>query len=193
VPDSKLGSGESAIAHKIIATEHGGSYYNLLMEQNFHSESPASTIKIVVVDDHKVVADAIHALLESTPGFSVAARVYDPTKIGIALAAHTPDIVLCDLEMPGGDPLQSAADGVASSSPKTRIVVLTAFPTGAHLQRAIDCGVSGFLTKHESAETVVDGLRAVAAGHAIFSDEVRDRFIEKPGHSMIEKIGRAHV
>lgn len=136
--------------------------------------SPARQINVLIVDDHRVVADAICTLLEVTDEMRVVDRVYDPNAIVDKMRALQPDVVICDLEMPGGDPLEAAAEGL-KFSPNTTLMVLTAFPTDAHIVRATTLGVRGFLTKHEPAETVVDGVRAIMSGHAIYSDEVRER------------------
>lgn len=133
-------------------------------------------IRLLVVDDHKIVADAICTLLEVSGDMEVVGRVYESGGIRDAILEHRPDIVLCDLEMPGSDPLEACVEAIRESG-DTKIVVLTAFPTDAHIARAVGIHVSGFLTKHEPAETVVDGIRAIAAGHEVYSDEVRDRMI----------------
>lgn len=138
--------------------------------------SGGSPLRILVVDDHKIVADAICTLLEVSGDIEVLGRIYESSQIRQAIVTHRPDIVLCDLEMSGEDPLEACIQGVADSV-NTKIVILTAFPTDAHIARAVGVHVSGFMTKHEPAETVIDGIRAIAAGHEIYSDEVRERML----------------
>ncbi|QDU72507.1 Response regulator protein VraR [Mucisphaera calidilacus] len=133
---------------------------------------------IVIVDDHRLVAEGISSLLETVPDLEVVAHVYDPAEIISKIRDHKPDIVLCDLDMPGGDPLDSASQAI-ESLPDTRLLILSAYPTDVNIERALKIGVAGFITKNESAETIVDGLHAVAAGHAIYSDEVRQRFVNR--------------
>jgi DNA-binding NarL/FixJ family response regulator len=143
--------------------------------------SEHKNIRIVIMDDHKVVADALSLLLEVSPDIHVVARLYDPSTIAQVVAEHKPDLVICDLEMPNADPLESldaALDTVPGARASTRVLILTAYPTDAHVKRAARMGVAGMLTKHEPAEAVVEGVRAVASGHAIYSDEVRARFVE---------------
>ncbi len=142
-------------------------------------------MKILVVDDHKVVADAICALLNTTDDLEVVSRVYKAEDILGAVKQFRPDIVLCDLEMPGGDPLDACKDAL-TSSPEMKIVILTAYPTDAHVARAMSLPASGFITKHEPAETVVDGLRAIAAGHEVYSDEVRERILQSGSNTIRE-------
>ncbi|MFK7959885.1 MAG: response regulator transcription factor [Phycisphaerales bacterium] len=138
--------------------------------------SEARPVRVLIVDDHRVVADALSALIEVTDGVEVCRVIYDAFELAEAMRIEKPDVVLSDLEMPGGDPLTNLADGLAAV-PQTRVVVLTAYPTDANIRRAIDLDVAGFLTKHEPAEAILEGLRAVAAGHEVFSDAVRSRFM----------------
>ena len=139
-----------------------------------HSEKSQSPITILLVDDHKVLADAIKAVLDTSGDIEVVGRVNSPTEVTHTIASLKPDIVLCDLEMPGGDPLEQASLGV-EQSPSTKILILTAYPSDAHINRAIRIGVAGMLTKNEPVEAVVDGIRAVHSGHQIFSNDVRER------------------
>lgn len=148
----------------------------MVMHANTQNQAGGGPIRILVVDDHKIVADAICTLLEVSGDIEVLGRVYESSQIRQAIVEHRPDIVLCDLEMPGEDPLEACIEGITDSI-KTKIVILTAFPTDAHIARAVGVHVAGFLTKHEPAETVVDGIRAIAAGHEVYSDEVRDRMM----------------
>jgi DNA-binding NarL/FixJ family response regulator len=131
---------------------------------------------VLIVDDHKIVADAIAALLEITDGFQVVGQVNTPAEVLEVVERQQPQVIVTDLEMPGGDPLEKIAQ-VMREHPKMRVLVLTAYPTDAHIARALKLGVHGFMTKHEPAETVVDGIRAIMAGHAIYSDEVHSRLV----------------
>lgn len=141
-------------------------------------EQPAKPggIRVLIVDDHKIVADAIIALLKIADGFEVVGQVNTPTQVLEVVERQQPQIIVTDLEMPGGDPLEKMAQ-VMREHPKIRVLVLTAYPTDAHIARALKLGVHGFMTKHEPAEAVVDGIRAIMAGHAIYSDEVRSRLV----------------
>ncbi|MHA7812054.1 MAG: response regulator [Phycisphaerales bacterium] len=144
-----------------------------------------SPIRVLLIDDHKIVAEALTALLEESGEVKVVARVSRTEDIVSAIIEHRPDVAICDLEMPGGDPLDRAAEGIAQVS-GTKLLILTAYPTDAHINRAIQMGVGGFLTKHEPAEAVVDGILAVHSGHAIYSDEVRERMTEDKSSTQTE-------
>jgi DNA-binding NarL/FixJ family response regulator len=144
-----------------------------------------TSIRVLLIDDHKIVAEALSALLIESGDFRVVGIVNDPADIVKSIAEHKPDVVICDLEMPGGDPLDRALEGISLSN-DSKLLVLSAYPTDAHIARAVQMGVCGFLSKHEPAEAVVDGIRAVHSGYAIYSDEVRDRIVTSKSDSQTE-------
>lgn len=142
-------------------------------------------VRVLHIDDHKIVTDALAALLSDAGDICVVAQVGHPSEIVDEIAKHKPDVVICDLEMPGGDPLDRVAQAL-TLSPNTRVMVLTAYPTDVHINRGLQIGVSGFLTKNEPLEALVDGVRAIAVGHTIYSTEVRERMSENREASLNE-------
>lgn len=134
-------------------------------------------VGVLIIDDHRVVAQALSSLISAhEPGMRVEVTS-DLSGVPQLVETHRPQIIVCDLEMPGGDPLDTMSEILASHE-GVKLLILTAFPTDAHIARAMKLKVDGFMTKHEPAETVLDGIRAILAGHAIYSDEVRDRMTE---------------
>ncbi len=142
--------------------------------QKMGDQVPSSRIRVVLIDDHQIVSEALGAVLDSTGDIEVVARVSHPDNIVSEIVEHEPDVAICDMEMPGGDPLDRISEALPQL-PNTRVIVLTAFPTDMHITRSVQIGLNGFLTKNEPIEAVVDGIRAVHAGHVIYSDEVRER------------------
>jgi DNA-binding NarL/FixJ family response regulator len=141
--------------------------------------------RILIIDDHRVVAQALSSLIQVHERDAKVEITSDLTGVRDIVNSFRPNVIVCDLEMPGGDPLDVIAD-IRTIEPKIAILILTAFPTDAHIARALKLKVNGFMTKHEPAETVLDGIRAILTGHAIYSDEVRDRITESGSGSNIE-------
>lgn len=142
--------------------------------------------RVLIIDDHRIVADAISTLLGINEGVEVVGRVYSTEGIGEAIRELTPDVVLCDLEMPDGDPLDSAAEALRDH-PDIHLMILTAYPTDAHIARADSLGARAILTKHEPAETIIDAIRAVMSGHVVYSDEIRSRLVT-PSNGTIREL-----
>lgn len=135
----------------------------------------AGKVRVALIDDHKVLTDALAALLRASSGVQVVAEISDTAQIRSMIRRSQPTVIVVDLEMPSGDPLEAVYEAISTLS-NTRVIVLTAFATDSHIFRANQKNVAGFLTKNEPAEAVVSAVHAVAAGHAMYSDEVRTRF-----------------
>ncbi len=133
------------------------------------------SIRVLLVDDHRVVLEGLGLLFDEVDAIEVVGRVSEVSGIAEAVRELSPEVVVCDLEMPGGDALE-AVSACREHAPDLRIVVLSAFPSDVNIRRAIAAGAGGVLTKSEPAEAVVSGVEAIAGGRTVYSDEVRDRF-----------------
>jgi DNA-binding NarL/FixJ family response regulator len=137
------------------------------VNQPSSNEAPRR-VRVVVVDDHAMVAQGLAALLEQQD---------DLTVVGIALGARQslsvvgetrPDVVRVDYRLPDGDGASVAAE-ILRRWPETRVVMLSAggSETDDLLARAVEAGCSGFLAKERSAAEVVSAVRAAARGESL--------------------------
>lgn len=94
----------------------------------------------------------------------------------ILVAEHRPTVLLLDIDMPGRSAFAAARD-VHSASPQTRVVFLSAFVHDAYIQQALSCEASGYVTKSEPVDVVVEAIRLVAGGRCHFSREVMQRLV----------------
>lgn len=119
-------------------------------------------VTVAVVDDHAIWRSGVRADLGA--GFAVVAEAADaPT--GIAEIARTkPDVVLCDLNMPGG-----GLAVVRACAAQTRIVMLTVSEAERDLLDAIAAGAVGYLVKSTASEELRAAVRRAAAGEPVFS------------------------
>jgi DNA-binding NarL/FixJ family response regulator len=131
-------------------------------------------IQVIIVDDHRVLMDALTAFFDTVEDVKVQAHCSDGVEIIQAIETHCPDVILCDLEMPGMDSLGTVSSTLPLS-PHSKILVLTAFPTDGNIQRALRLGVAGFVSKDEPAETVLEAVRRVHAGARYYSPVVHAR------------------
>lgn len=120
-------------------------------------------IRILLADDEVLLREAIGALLSLEDDIEIVATATDGREALRSAGAHRPDIAVLDLEMPGMDGIE-AAGAIRAALPGTRVVLLTRHARPAALRRALEAGVSGFVTKATSIADLPRILRAVHSG-----------------------------
>lgn len=128
-------------------------------------------ISVLCADDNPHVAEALRLKLSRISDFAWRGWVSSADRMADAVAEFRPDILLLDLDMPGADPLQAAAD-IARERPDTRIVVFSGHVRPDLIVRALEAGVWGYVSKNDGEDELVRILRAVADGQVVFSPEV---------------------
>ena len=125
-------------------------------------------IRVLVVDDHRFVREALADLLASTGDIVVVAQCADGTEVLGAVGSSDPDVVLMDVVMPGMDGVQ-AARALLEARPDARILMLTATMSPTTVRRVRSLGVKGYLLKGEAGCELCDRVRKVAAGGSAWS------------------------
>ncbi len=127
-----------------------------------NEESMIDSIHVVIVDDHPLFRQGVRQTLASAPGIDVLAEGQSADD-AIQLASELlPDILLLDIRMPGGGLV--AAQVVASRSPVTKIVMLTASEEEDNLVAALRAGAQAYVLKGVSGRELISILRGVMAG-----------------------------
>ncbi len=125
-------------------------------------------IRILIVEDHQVVADGLSALLNDQPDMTVvghAASVAD----SIARADELqPDVVLVDFRLNDGTGADAGL-GIRQVRPEARLIFLTREDSDAARFAAIEAGASAFIHKSQAAAEVVDAIRTVSAGGTLIT------------------------
>ncbi len=119
--------------------------------------------RVVLVDDHELAREALHAVLAREPDFVVCGEAGDGRSAVALVQRLRPDLVVMDLRMPELDGL-AATRAILAAAPATRVVVLTSADTRVHLLEALGAGAVGFLPKGTTRRELLDALRAALAG-----------------------------
>ncbi len=121
------------------------------------------TIRVLLADDQALVRGALAALLDLEPDLEVVVQVGTGTEVVDAAREHEVDVCLLDIEMPGIDGIEAAAQ-LAREVPECRSLVVTTFGRPGYLARALDAGASGFVVKDTPAHELADAVRRVHEG-----------------------------
>jgi DNA-binding NarL/FixJ family response regulator len=133
-------------------------------------------IRVVVADDQRLIREGLRALIAGEPDLAVVGEAADGAA-AVELCARTPvDVVLMDLRMPVLDGI-AATRRLRARDDGPSVVVLTTFDTDELVLAALRAGASGFLLKDAPAETLFDGIRAVASGEATLAPTVTRRLL----------------
>jgi NarL family two-component system response regulator LiaR len=122
----------------------------------------ASPIRVVLIDDHRVVTRGLRAYLESFPDICVVGAAASGEEALTKLEEWSPDVVVMDLLLPGGMDGMEATRLVRSRSPQARVVVLTASTDEARLIAALRAGATGYVRKDSEPEVLLSAVRAAA-------------------------------
>jgi two-component system chemotaxis response regulator CheB len=137
--------------------------------------APARPIKVLLVDDHKIVLDGLRVLIEGESDMIVAGTADDGVRAIENALEVMPDVVVMDIRMPNLDGIDATRQIVASL-PATKVVALS-FESGPRsLDGILRAGAAGYLTKHRAFGELVQAIRTVMQGKIYLSQDVA-RFV----------------
>ncbi|WP_298888605.1 response regulator transcription factor [uncultured Serinicoccus sp.] len=137
-----------------------------------------SPLRVLLVDDQPLLLQGFSMILSTEPDVEVVGQASDGQEALAAVAAHRPDVVLMDVQMPVLDGIE-ATRRIVTEHPHAKVVILTTFDRDDYLFDALEAGASGFLLKNAEADDLVDAVRAAAEGHALLAPEVTMRVIDR--------------
>ncbi|MFS1523168.1 DNA-binding response regulator [Microbulbifer sp. 2304DJ12-6] len=126
------------------------------------------TIKIIIIEDQRTILDAFELLLDAVQEFEVIATFTDAHKALNWIKEHTVDMVLSDVEIPNFSGLEMAEE-ITKIKPETKIIMLTTFAKIGYLEKALDIGVNGYLTKDMPINKLIESMIAIYQGKTIIS------------------------
>ena len=130
-----------------------------------------SDIRLMLVDDHRIVLDGLKALLDDTEGFDCVATADNGQKALDLLKVFAIDVVLMDIDMPVMNGME-ATRRIKKEYPKVKIISLTQHSERGMVQQLLDCGADGYLLKNIAQDELASAIRKVHEGQNVFSSEV---------------------
>ena len=130
-------------------------------------------IRILIVDDHAILRQALHQLLELRQEVEVVGDAANGREAVAATEKLMPDVVLMDMVMPGLNGLEATRQ-IRKRFPKTRVLILTGYMEDEQILSALRAGAAGYVVKASDTEELLLGIQAVHRGNTYFSSAISD-------------------
>lgn len=141
-------------------------------------DSKATTIRIVLADDHKIIRDGIISLLQDEPKIEICGEA-ENGKVALNLVEQLkPDLVIMDINMPVMDGITSTRL-ITEKHKNTRVLALSMTNEQEHIKNMIEAGAGGYILKNSGKEELILAIETILAGKNYFSDEVKDIIMQE--------------
>ena len=137
------------------------------------------TIKVLLVDDHKIVRQGVRAYLHTLADIQVIAEADSGSAAIRAVEQYQPDIVLMDLEMPGELDGIAATRQIRKLRPETQVIVVTSHHQDEYIFPAVRAGAISYLLKDVEPEELASAIRKAAHGEAVLDSRVASRIVQE--------------
>jgi DNA-binding NarL/FixJ family response regulator len=127
-------------------------------------------IRVMCVDDNELVADAVKRRIAFESKFEWVGWVAHTGEVTDRVQQAKPDVMLFDIDMPGRDAFDVVRE-LAEQFPEARAVMFSGYVRGDYIDRAIECGAWGYVSKNASIDEVLLAVENVAKGEFAFTGE----------------------
>ncbi len=140
--------------------------------------SPATPVRVFLLDDHEVVRRGLRELLEQEDGIIVVGETGSSEEARRRIPALRPDVAVLDARLPDGSGIEVCRD-VRAVDPAIAALILTSYEDDQALFSAIFAGAAGYLLKQMSGADLVSAVRAVAQGGSLLDPSVTERVLAR--------------
>ncbi|MCS0580047.1 response regulator transcription factor [Massilia pinisoli] len=138
----------------------------------------ARPITLLIADDHPLILAGLAALIRAEPGLQLAGEAVDaPTAVAQYMRLR-PDVMLIDLNMPGGGGIDAIRQ-VRALVPDARIVILSAYDGDEDVHRGLQAGASAYLLKQSGLDEVLQCVRLVAANRRYLAPGLAEKLAQR--------------
>jgi DNA-binding NarL/FixJ family response regulator len=134
-----------------------------------------SKVRILIADDHELIRRGLVAALADRPEWSVVAEASNGRQACELAARFTPEIAVLDLTMPELNGLDATRE-IRASTPKTRILIVTAHESEQLIREVLDAGAMGYVLKSDAGGMLVQAIEALLDERPFFTSKVA-RFV----------------
>ena len=141
--------------------------------------------KVIICDDQAIIRDGLEMLLKLERDIEVVGLAQDGAEAVELAAAHTPDLILMDLKMPGINGVE-ATRRIRAQHPDMKILVLTTYDDDVWVFDAIRAGASGYLLKDTPREKVLEAIRGTVSGQAFVDPTVAGKLLQQTASQQVQ-------
>jgi len=131
------------------------------------------SIKVFIVDDHKMMCEGLRSLLGNNPDIEVVGEACNGREAIKIVLELKPDIVIMDINMPDLNGIE-ATKAIRKRSPSVKVLALSMYADRRFVTSALKAGAVGYVLKDRSFEDLVKAIRLIASGQAYLSPEITD-------------------
>lgn len=136
-------------------------------------------IKVLLVDDHKIVRQGVRAYLHTLADIQVIAEAESGATAVSSVEQYQPDVVLMDLEMPGEIDGIAATRQIRKTWPQTQVIVVTSHHQDEYIFPAVRAGAISYLLKDVEPDELAAAIRKAAHGEAVLDSRVASRIVQE--------------
>jgi DNA-binding NarL/FixJ family response regulator len=130
-------------------------------------------IQVLIAEDHQLVREGIHALLEKAGDISIVGEASNGKEAIELVQELKPDVLVMDIMMPRLNGIQ-AAEYIRDLKLPTRILILSMYSDAGFVHRALQCGVKGYVLKSSVSDELLQAVRTVAGGNMFLSSQISE-------------------
>jgi len=132
-------------------------------------------IKVLIVDDHKLISEAWTSLLKDAPGISVIGNADNENDAFDKAVQLRPDIILMDINLGQGSGIKATIK-INDVLPKTKVIGLSLHDDITYVKKFLAVGAKGYLTKNTNKSELISAIHEVSQGNLFIGKEIKDRY-----------------
>lgn len=136
------------------------------------TDTPFMKHQVIIADDHAIVRDGLHRLLEKSGQHTVIAEADSGEQLITLCRKQLPQLVIMDISMPGMGGLE-AIRRLRSKWPVLNILVFSIYKNAQLAKRVLEAGALAYVTKNSDSEQLFEAITAVTAGNSFISKDIR--------------------
>ncbi len=140
-----------------------------------------ANIRIVIVDDQRLIREGLAALLGLIPDLEVVGQAEDGQSALELIPKTQPDVILMDLRMPGMNGVAATRE-ICIRHKDMRVIILTTFDNDEYVFEALSAGAAGYLLKNADPDHLAAAIRAVHRGESVLDSAVTQKVIRRATH-----------